>query len=354
MKKNILLTGGAGFVGSSLALYVQKRWKGCRVICFDNLIRKGSSLNVQRLKDNGIQFIRGDIRDKKKLFSLPKIDCLAECSAEPSVTAAYHDPNYTVETNLFGTVNCLELARRDKADFIFLSSSRIYPIEPMNDIPFTESATRYDWKKTAKGLGYSHQGIRENFPLDGVRSLYGATKLCSEHIAQEYFAMFGIKGVVNRIGVIAGPWQMGRVDQGVVGFWTARHKFGGKLSYIGYGGSGKQLRDAVHIDDVCGLIFYQMRNISKVHGKIFNAGGGRRNTFSLYELTGLVQRITGSRIPIAEFAEERKSDVRIYITDNSAVKAVIGWSPKRNLEDIVRDVNFWIDAHKSKLAPILR
>ena len=89
MKKTILITGGAGFVGSNLALYIRKRLKGSQIICFDNLIRKGSPLNVQRLKDSGVQFVRGDIRDKKKLFSLPKIDSLIECSAEPAVTAAY-------------------------------------------------------------------------------------------------------------------------------------------------------------------------------------------------------------------------------------------------------------------------
>lgn len=354
MKKTILITGGAGFVGSNLALYIQKRSKDSRVICFDNLIRKGSSLNVRRLKDSGIQFILGDIRDKKKLSSLPKIDTLVECSAEPSVTAAYKDPNYMVETNLFGTVNCLELARRDKADFIFLSTSRVYPIGPMNDIPFAETSTRFDWKKATKGDGYGYQGIKESFPLDGVRSLYGATKLSSEHVAQEYFDMFGIQGVINRLGVIAGPWQMGKIDQGIVGFWTAQHKFGGKLSYIGYGGSGKQLRDAVHVDDVCELIFHQMRNIKKLHGKVFNAGGGRKNTFSLYELTGLVQEITGASIPIAKVAEERKSDLRIYITDNTAVKNTTGWAPKKDLEAIVSDVHLWINAHKSKLAPILK
>ncbi len=353
MKKTILITGGAGFVGSSLALYIQKKWQGCRVICLDNFKRLGSSLNAKRLKDYGILCIRADIRNKKKLFSLPKIDMLVECSAEPSVLAAYQDPRYTVETNLFGTVNCLELARRDKAKFIFLSSSRIYPIDPINRIPSEELSTRYDWKKTTQGVGYSYQGISEQFPLSGVRSLYGSTKLCSEHIAQEYFDMFHIKGVINRLGVIAGPWQMGRVDQGIVGFWVAQHKFNGKLTFIGYGGTGKQLRDAVHIDDVCELIFYQIQNLRQVQGKVFNAGGGRKNTFSLSELTQIVREITKVKIPITKLAAARKSDLRIYITDNSYVQRQTGWQPKKNLVTIITDINKWVDTHKQNLMPFL-
>ena len=97
-----------------------------------------------------------------------------------------------------------------------------------------------------------------------------------------------------------------------------------------------------------------MQNLNKVHGKIFNAGGGRKNTISLYELTRLVQEVTGNKIPVDKIAQERKSDLRIYITDNAAVNAAIGWSPKKNLEDIVEDVSLWIDAHKSKLASILK
>ena len=354
MKKSILITGGAGFVGSNLAVFLKEKFKDTRIICFDNLVRKGSSLNARRLKDHGIGFLRGDIRDKKALFALPKVDVLLECSAEPSVTAAYQDPNYTVETNLFGTVNCLELSRRDKADFIFLSSSRIYPIAPMNEIPHAELATRYDWKKSAKGPGYSYRGISEEFPLKGARSLYGATKLCSEHLMSEYQDMFGMKGVINRLGVIAGPWQMGRVDQGIVGFWTAQHQYGGKLSYIGYGGSGKQLRDVVHVDDVCELICHQIRSMNKFHGEVFNVGGGRKNTFSLSELTGIVQRATGRTIPIHPVSRERKSDVRIYITDNSYTTRKTGWAPRKDLEEIVWDIHQWIDAHKSALAPILK
>ncbi len=165
--------------------------------------------------------------------------------------------------------------------------------------------------------------------------------------------MFGLKGVVNRLGIIAGPWQMGRIDQGVVGYWVAQHKFNNKLSYIGYGGQGKQLRDAIHVDDVCELILYQIENMGKVNGKIYNIGGGRRNSFSLLELTGVVQRITGKKATIEKVSEERKNDIRIYLADNACITKDIGWRPQRNLEDIIVDINTWIDQYSKALVRVL-
>jgi len=353
MKKNLLITGGAGFVGSNLAVFLKEKLKNYHIICFDNLVRRGSELNVKRLKDQNIEFIKGDIRRKEELLSLQDIHVILECCAEPAVLASYTDPAYTIDTNLMGTAHCLELARRDKSHVIFLSSSRVYPIEPINNIFSEELSSRFDWKKEVRGEGVSYEGITADFPLAGVRSLYGASKLCSEHI-WEYFDMFGLKGVINRLGIIAGPWQMGKVDQGIVGFWVAQHKFKNKLSYIGYGGCGKQLRDVIHIDDVCELILYQIENIDKVSGKIYNVGGGRTNSFSLLELTDMVQRITGEKIAIDQVDEERKNDVCIYVTDNTFVTKDTGWSPQRSLEDIITDINVWINQHLGTLEGILQ
>ena len=353
MKRNILVTGGAGFVGSNLAVFLKAKLKDSHIICFDNLVRRGSALNARRLKDQNIKFIKGDIRNKKELLALKNIDVIVECSAEPSVLASYRDPGYTIDTNLMGTAHCLELARREKSHFIFLSSSRVYPIELINRIPFKEFSARFDWREKVRGEGYSHQGIAADFPLGGVRSLYGTSKLCSEHICLEYFDMFGLKGVINRLGIIAGPWQMGKIDQGLVGFWVVQHKFRDKLSYIGYNGCGKQLRDAIHVDDVCELIFFQIENMDHVNGKVYNAGGGRPNSFSLLELTEMVQRISGTKMAIAKVKEERKSDLRIYITDNTYVTRDTGWSPSRDLEDIITDINSWIEQHSRVLERVL-
>ncbi|HQP09826.1 MAG TPA: NAD-dependent epimerase/dehydratase family protein [Candidatus Omnitrophota bacterium] len=349
MLETILITGGAGFVGSNLALSLKERSRQSQIFCFDNLNRRGSELNVPRLQAAGIQFIKGDVRNKKELLALPRIDAFIECSAEPSVLAGFKDPEYMIDTNLKGTLNCLELARRDGSGFIFLSTSRVYPMETINGVEFEEKETRFDWPEGLERAGISYQGVKEELSLNGPKSLYGATKLASEQIVTEYLAMFGLKGVINRLGVIAGPWQMGKIDQGIVGFWVMEHLFNGSLSYIGFGGRGKQVRDAVHIDDVCDLVFCQMNRLEELSGGIYNVGGGRANSFSLLELTRIVQEATGTSIPIASDAATRPADLRIYMTDNSRIRQATGWAPKKSMAEIVKDTVSWAKANESCL-----
>jgi len=352
MTKNILITGGAGFVGSNLAIYLKNKFKDSNIICLDNLIRAGSELNIFRLQDEGVTFIQGDVRDRQQLLGLPEVDLIIGCSAEPSVLASYDDPAYTIDTNLMGTVHCLELAKRDKAGFVFLSTSRVYPVENINNIFHEEFPTRFDWPKDTKGLGYSYEGIDQTFTLFGVKSLYGTTKLCSEQIILEFLDMYPCKGVINRLGVIAGPWQMGKVDQGFVGHWIAKHKYGGELNYIGYGGLGKQVRDVVHIDDVCDLILHQIIHLDSVNAKVFNVGGGRKNAVSLLELTTMTQDVTGKKITVGSVKESRKADVRIYITNNDYVTKETGWTPKKNVKDVLEDADRWMGQYSDQLEEV--
>jgi CDP-paratose 2-epimerase len=345
MQNNILITGGAGFVGSNLALHLKKKDPDKHIVCFDNLIRQGSELNVPRLLECGIEFIKGDIRNKDHVLGLRNISAIIDCSADPSVLASFNDPVYTLDTNLVGTINCLELARREKSSVIFLSTNRVYPIESLEKIPFYEDVARFDWMKDAKGDGHSFDGINEDFTLKGRRSLYGTSKLCSEHILIEYINMFGIKGVINRFGIIAGPWQMGKADQGIIAYWLLMHKFKSSLKYIGFNGQGKQVRDALHVDDVCDLISFELDNIDSVNGCVFNAGGGRNNSFSLKELDQKVAQLLGSKIDIASELTKREDDIRIYITDNTFINNKTGWYPRRDLDDILRDTNSWIDSN---------
>ena len=137
MPKTILITGGAGFVGSSLAIRFKKNYPAYKIIALDNLKRRGSELNLNRLKEAGIEFFHGDIRNQEDFNSLPAVDLIIEASAEPSVLAGMNEPpSYVVNTNLLGTVNCLNFAVKNKSDFIFLSTSRVYPIEKIEKIEF--------------------------------------------------------------------------------------------------------------------------------------------------------------------------------------------------------------------------
>jgi CDP-paratose 2-epimerase len=352
--KNILITGGAGFVGSNLAIKLKEKYPETEIYVLDNLKRRGSELNLPRFKEKKIEFIHGDIRNKEDFEELKKIDIILECSAEPSVLAGINtSPSYLINTNLLGTINCLELARQKNAAFVFISTSRVYPYEPINQLKFIEKDSRFELGNNQALSGVSNEGIAENFPLDGPRSLYGTTKLCSEIIFQEYIKTYSLKGFINRCGVITGPWQMGKVDQGVFVLWVARHIFGGKLSYIGYGGRGKQVRDFIHIEDLFEILDIQLNDPDKFNGQIFNVGGGKENSVSLMELTEICQRVTGNKIGIGSVTENRPADLISFITDCSKIRNLTGWKPKINAEQTVKDIADWINNNKEQLKNIL-
>jgi CDP-paratose 2-epimerase len=322
----------------------------------DNLKRKGSELNLPRLASAGIVFIHGDIRNKEDFDALPLVDTVIEASAEPSVLAGLNgsSPDYLINTNLVGTVNCLNYAVRAKAQFIFLSTSRIYPIKAIEKLQYVESDTRFELAKEQPIRGVSDKGIAEDFPLDGARSLYGTTKLASELLIQEYQEFYGLQTVINRCGVLTGPWQMGKVDQGVMVLWIAKHFFEQSLAYIGYGGLGKQTRDMLHVKDLYRLIDWQIHHIEQINGEIFNVGGGREVSVSLQELTEICQRVTGKTIPITRVTENRPADIRMYQTDNSKVTEMTGWKPEIGMEQIVEEITAWLAENKDVLAPILK
>lgn len=350
--KNILVTGGAGFVGSNICVKLKEKFPNIKVIAFDNLIRKGSKLNLPRLKKHGVVFVKGDVRRKKDL-DFPKIDLLIECSAEPSVLAGLGEsPEYVIDTNLGGAVNCFELARKTKADVVFVSTSRVYPMEQLNKISVGENKTRFTINKKQRTKGITMNGVSEEFPTTGVRSMYGATKLSAEILLQEYIAAYGIRGIINRCGVIAGPWQMGKVDQGIIVHWLASHMFKKPLSYFGFGGEGKQVRDIMHIDDFFELLCIQLKNIDTYSSHIYNVGGGVKNSTSLAELTLLCQKITGNKVPISSVKQDRTNDVKLYITDYMKISKVSGWIPKKNVKVTLEDIYKWINMNQQILSPI--
>lgn len=351
--KNILITGGAGFVGANLALKLKADFPDVHIICLDNLKRRGSELSLKRLKTAGIEFIHGDIRNKED-FVFNKIDLLLECSAEPSVLAGINSsPDYLLNTNLVGTINCLEVARQHQAAVLFLSTSRIYPISYINDLAFTESNTRFDILDDQSVPGASSKGIAEHFPLDKARSLYGVTKLASELIINEYVDTYGMKAIIDRCGVITGPWQMGKVDQGVFVLWVAKHYFKQSLSYIGYGGEGKQVRDFIHIDDLYASIKYQLEHFDDFASETLNVGGGLANSVSLQELTALCQEVTGNNIDIAQIKEDRPADLRFFITDSSKFLEKSGLTWQKDARQTVTDIYEWIRDNEDDLKPIL-
>lgn len=355
MNETILITGGGGFVGANLAIQLKKEYPNVKIIAFDNLKRRGSELNVSRLSDFGIEFIHGDIRNKEDFEEIGEISILIDAAAEPSVLSGINSlPDYVLNTNLMGTINCLNFAVKNKAKFIFLSTSRIYPIASLNQILYTESETRFNLVKNQNLLGITEKGITNNFQLNGARSFYGTSKLASELLIQEYAEFYGLKTIINRCGVIAGPWQMGKIDQGVIVLWLSKHYWKKELNYIGFGGKGKQVRDILHVNDLFDLIKIQMTNIDTFKSEIYNVGGGLDFSVSLKELTMHCEEITGNKITINSIPKNRPADIPIYITDNSKINSVSGWVPKVTPKEIFKDIFDWIKKNESSVKKLLK
>jgi CDP-paratose 2-epimerase len=346
----ILITGGAGFVGSNLAVHLARAHPDWEIVAFDNLHRPGSELNLPRLEEAGVRFVRGDVREPDDLAQLGTMSALLECSAEPSALSGRDgDTSFVFQTNLVGAYNCLELARRDDAFMLFLSTSRVYPVDALNGLSYEEDETRFELAGDQPVEGASAAGISEDFPLAGARTLYGTTKLAAEMLIEEYREMFGLRAAVDRCGVIAGPWQMGRVDQGVFAHWLLSHRFGLPLGYIGYGGEGKQVRDLVHVDDLADLVDMQLAEPGRWDGQVVNVGGGPQNSLSLLEATVLCRELTGNQVPVSAEPEGRPGDVPIYVSDCARLFERTEWRPRRSPAETLADLNEWIDGHAAEL-----
>ena len=334
----ILITGGCGFVGSNIAIYLKKNLKKVQVYSLDNLSRNGSSLNKKRLDEINIKNFNINIENFKKIKFLPKFDLIIDCCAEPAIEASKYDTDRVFNTNLLGTFNVLKKCLQDKANIIFLSSSRVYSIQKLRDLV----------KRTniIKPLKIKNK-IDENFTTSSASSLYGFTKLASEKLIKEMLYKTNLKFIINRFGVIAGPWQFGKQDQGFVTLWVARHLLKKKLSYIGFGGKGHQVRDILHIGDVCEIILIQIKKIKKINNKTFNIGGEINNSISLNDLTIKCEKLTKHKIKFKSVTKTSIFDIPYYVSDNNKLKKFYKWKPSRNIDKILKDIYDWISKNST-------
>ncbi len=355
MSHTLLITGGAGFIGSHTAIGLKQRYPRWDITAFDNLSKRGSVLNRERLSAHGIRFVEGDCRTKKdyeKVHIVPSV--IIHAAADPSVLSGLAgDAAEVVDNNLTGSLQCFEYARQCGAGVISLSSSRIYPVNRLNSLPMEEKETRFGLLSAKATAGVSESGISENFPTGGARTFYGSSKLAAELFLGEYSVFYGIKNIINRFGVVSGPWQMGGSGYGFIVYWMAMHLRKKPLKYLSFGGKGKQVRDVLHVNDLVNLLDCQIHHLPMLSGEIMNAGGGLSNSISLQELSALCRELTGNTVPVEESAEERPGDIKLYISDNSKVTKLTGWKPSIPVRKTVEDVYKWLTGHEKELEGII-
>ena len=344
----ILVTGGAGFVGANLCLALAEQ-RAAEVVALDSLKRRGSELNLARLREAGVAFVHGDVRERGDLLALEPVEAIVECSAEPSVLAGMGSgADFVVQTNLLGAHNCLELARRDGAQFVFLSTSRVYPVAALSALALREGETRFELEAEQPLVGRLRARDRRGLPArrraHALRRDEARGRAAGRRVRRLASAC---RAVIDRCGVIAGPWQMGKVDQGVFTHWLLAHRLGRPLTYIGYGGSGKQVRDLLHVDDLCDAD----RRAARRPG-----GLGRRDRQRRRRRRGqpvaaarrreLCRELTGNEVPIEPVLEARPGDVPLYASDCRALFARTDWRPTRGPRTILEDTLAWIEANE--------
>ena len=335
----ILISGVCGFVGSHLARYLIESHEGITIVGLDNLARSGSETNRVSLKHLGVQLFHGDIRMASDLETLPLTDWVIDAAAQPSVLAGRDGKTSTrqlIEHNLLGTINVLEYCRSSHAGLILLSTSRVYSIPVLAQLPVRVESSAFTLDEGQPWpAAVSLAGVGEGFSNEAPVSLYGATKLASERLAQEYASGFRMPVWINRCGVLAGAGQFGTPEQGIFSYWLHAHSTRRPLRYLGFGGQGFQVRDALHPRDLARMVDFQLR--SGEPGQLLNVSGGQANSMSLRQLTAWCDQRFGPHQPVAD-GSERPYDIPWLILDSSRALVATAWKPQISLTQILEEI----------------
>jgi CDP-paratose 2-epimerase len=331
---NIVVTGSAGFLGNYVTNYFADR--GHHIIGLDNLSRKGSKLNAAKQKeDPRVTFKECDISDEYVLgvcLTNEKFDWIIDCAAEPSVLAGFGKGSRDlINNNLISTINLLEICKERKCGFLLMSTSRVYSIEELSKQEKMEMVDTF--------TPINPRGITENFSTASPISLYGSTKLTSEILAKEYSQMFGFPLWINRCGVIAGAGQFGKIDQGVFSFWIYSWLKRNPVKYIGFGGTGKQVRDVVHPFDICEVMNKQIYCNDIYTDPTYNLGGGIVNSMSLLQLSKWCKENINEDDSIVTSSDEvRPFDIPIFIMDSTKAESRWGFKNTYTMDEILAEI----------------
>lgn len=339
----ILITGICGFAGSSIARALKDlAGDSVTISGIDNLSRPGSAMNRTWLRQHGVTVHHGDLRMPSDLEGAGHVDWLIDAAANASVLAGVDGATSSrqlVEHNLIGTVNQLEFCRAHSAGYVLLSSSRVYSIAALTSLPLRVEHDAFALSPQALNHpDVTAGGVTESFPTTAPISLYGATKLASEVLAMEYAQAFHFPVWINRCGVLAGAGQFGQPTQGIYAYWLNAYLRQAPLQYIGFGGSGHQVRDCLHPTDLARAVWKQVQH-GAAGGKptVQNLSGGVANSMSLAQLTSWCKERFGAR-EIDHDPVDRPFDVPWLVLDHSRASAAWSWQPEIPILQVLEEI----------------
>jgi CDP-paratose 2-epimerase len=349
----IFISGICGFVGSKIALSLLEMGhhsaKKVSICGIDNLSREGSWRNLDELRSAGVMVAHGDVRSASDLGRFGGCEWVIDAAANPSVLAGISEDSSSrslVDVNLLGTINQLEYCKRWGAGLILLSSSRVYSIHELAELPIEIEGHAYHLNPARRfPEGVTARGIGERFSTRAPISLYGATKLAAEALAMEYHHAFGLPVWINRCGVLAGATQFGKADQGIFSFWLASWYRDLPLRYIGFGGSGYQVRDVLHPRDLTRLLWKQLHTpgLQAPAPRIIHASGGMRAALSLQQVSQWCRHRWGDR-EVQAVLEQRAYDLPWLVLDNSLAGQAWDWEPVMTAEQILEEIAAFVES----------
>ncbi|MCL4506151.1 MAG: GDP-mannose 4,6-dehydratase [Chloroflexi bacterium] len=338
----VLVTGGAGFIGTNLSNRLISR--GDDVTVLDNLSRPLTDRNIAWLRDthgsDSFRFVQADVRDYPALLEAARgADVIYHLAGQTTVTTSVSNPRNDFESNALGTFNALEAARAAceagaNPVFLYTSTNKVYG--GMAGVAIETRNGRYAYRDYP-------DGIDESYPLD-FHSPYGCSKGTGDQYVRDYARIYNLRTIVVRQSSIYGYRQFGMEDQGWIAWLSIAAVTGRPITIYG---DGKQVRDVLFIDDLLDLYDAAARHANTATGQLYNVGGGTENTLSIWTETGpLLERLTGHPLPVT-YAGWRPGDQRVYVSNISKARNELGWSPKIGVEEGVNRLFAWISNNKS-------
>jgi CDP-paratose 2-epimerase len=334
----LLITGGCGFLGSNLASYGIKNQ--FEVTVFDNLSRLGSTENLTWLNSFGrFNFVHGDIRNKNDVFRLIekiKPDAIFHLAGQVAMTTSLENPYMDFEVNVGGSINVLEAVRlySPNTAIFYSSTNKVYG--DLEQFEYEETSTRFQCVEWPNGFD-------EKVGLD-FHSPYGCSKGSADQYMLDYARLFGLNTTVFRHSSMYGGRQFATYDQGWVGWFCQKaleSKVNPQTSTFTISGTGKQVRDVLHADDMISLYYSSLESKHKISGEAFNVGGGIENSLSLLELFKILESLVGCTLRYENLAV-RSSDQRVFVADSSKLSAITNWKPQVSSIDGVEKMIKWL------------